>query len=265
MSQQGEHAGERIHPTAVVDPDARLDPTVSVGPHAHIGPGVEIGAGTRIGPHAVIQGPTRIGRDNHIHAHACLGGAPQDISYRGEPTRLEIGDGNTIREFVSMHRASTKEEGVTRVGSGGFFMAYSHVAHDCIVGDGVVMANNAIIGGHVHVGNRVNIGAMSAVHQFVRIGSHAMIGGGSIILMDVAPYMTASGNRARLYGLNRRGLKRANFPAETIQELQRAYRLVFRSGLSLAEALERLREQAGSTEVQSLLTFLETSRRGVLR
>lgn len=265
MSQQARHAGERIHPTAVVDPDARLDPSVSVGPHAHIGPDVEIGAGTRIGPHAVIQGPTRIGRDNHIHAHACLGDAPQDISYRGEPTRLEIGDGNTIREFVSMHRASTKEEGVTRVGSGGFFMAYSHVAHDCVVGDGVVMANNAIIGGHVHVGNRVNIGAMSAVHQFVHIGDYAMIGGGSIILMDVAPFMTASGNRARLYGLNRRGLKRADFPAETIQALQRAYRLVFRSGLPLRTALERLRENAGSAEVQSLLAFLETSRRGVLR
>lgn len=265
MSQQGKHAGERIHSTAVVDPDARLDPTVSVDAQAYIGPGVEIGAGTRVGPQAVILGPTRIGQNNRIHAKACLGDAPQDLSYRDEETFLEVGDNNVIREFVTMHRASTKEEGVTRVGNDNLFMAYSHVAHDCRIGNNVTLANLVSLAGHVHVGDRVNIGGSTAVHQFVHIGDYAMIGGGSIILLDVPPFVMAAGNRAHLYGLNRRGLKRAGFSPEAVRSLNRAYRLLFRSGLPLAEALERLREEVPGTGTETLITFLKNSNRGVTR
>lgn len=255
----------RIHPTAIVDRSARLDTRVIVGPHAHIGPDVEIDAGTTVGPHAVILGPTRIGRNNRIHAHACLGDAPQDKGYRGEPTRLEIGDDNVIREFVSMHRASTKEDGVTRVGSGGFFMVFSHFGHDCQVGDGVTLANGANVGGHVHIGDNANIAGMCAVHQFVHIGTHAMIGGGSIILKDVPPYMMASGNRARLYGLNRRGLTRAGFSAEVIRELEQARRLLFRSGRPFRQACEELARGEPCAEVKTLLAFMENASRGVMR
>lgn len=260
MSQQA-----LIHPTAVIDRDAALDSSVRVGAQAYIGPGVEIGAGTTVGPLAVIQGPTRIGRDNRIHAHACLGDAPQDHGYQGEATRLEIGDGNTLREFVTMHRASTKEDGVTRVGNGGMFMAYSHVAHDGQIGDHVTFANGVSLAGHVHVGDHANIGGSTAAHQFVHIGAYAMVGGGSILLKDVPPFVMASGNRARLYGLNRRGLKRAGFDADTLRELDRAYRLLFRSGLPRAEAMAQVQAMSPGTQVQSLITFMEHSTRGVTR
>lgn len=254
-----------IHPSAVIDSAAQLDCDVHIGPQAFIGAGVEIGAGSRIGPHAVIQGPTRIGRDNRIHAHACLGDAPQDLGYADEPTRLEIGDGNTIREFVTLHRASTKEQWVTRLGDNNMLMAYSHVAHDGQIGNNVVMANGVSLAGHVHVGDRANIGGSVAVHQFVHIGNHAMVGGGSVLLKDVPPYVMAAGNRARLYGLNQRGLKRAGFSPESVRELNQAYRTLFRSGLRLTEALEQLRESDPGSEVQSLITFLTHSKRGVIR
>lgn len=255
-----------IHPTATVDGAARLDATVRVEANAYIGPGVEIGAGTRVGPHAVVLGPTRIGRDNTVHAHACLGDAPQDKGYAGEPTTLELGDRNVIREFVTMHRGTTEDTGRTRVGSDGFFMAYSHVAHDCRVGDGVVMANGVTLGGHVEVGDRANLGGLCAIHQFVRIGRNVMLGGGSIVRKDIPPFAMASGNRASLHGLNRRGLERAGLPAETITALRRAYRTLFRSGLRLEDALRALRESGSPTpEVVELIEFLEHSRRGVTR
>lgn len=254
-----------IHPTAAVDPGARLGEGVHIAAYAVIGADVEIGAHTHVGPHAVITGPTRIGEHNRIHAHACLGGPPQDLAYRDEPTRLEIGSGNTIREFVTMHRGSTKDRGETRVGSQALFMAYSHVAHDCEVGDSVIMANGATLGGHVQVGDRANLAGLVAVHQFVRIGRHAMIGGGSIVVKDVPPFTMAAGNHACLRGLNRRGLQRAQFPLESTQALKQAYRLLFRSGLGLEQACASLRETALAPEVEELLEFMTGSKRGVMR
>ncbi len=257
--------GPVVAPTASVDADASLGAGVRVEPHAFIGPDVEIGEGTFVGPHAVIQGPSRIGCNNRIQAHACLGGPPQDMGWQGEPTRLEIGDANFIGEFVSMHRASTKEEGVTRVGSHGFFMAYSHFAHDCQVGDHVVLANSAHIGGHVHIGDCANIAGGTVVHQFVHIGEYAMVGGGTLLVKDAPPYMNVTGNRARLFGLNRRGLQRAGFPADTIRMLQQAHRVVFRSGLTLRQALDELKAMESSRELQVLIDALEHSNRGVTR
>ncbi|MDZ7809454.1 MAG: acyl-ACP--UDP-N-acetylglucosamine O-acyltransferase [Arhodomonas sp.] len=256
-----------IHATATVDAHAELEPDVVVGAGAVIGEDVRIGTGTRVGPLAVILGPTRIGRDNTIHAHACLGDAPQDLAYRGEPTRLEIGDGNHFREFVTVHRGSTKDEGVTRIGDDNLLMAYSHVGHDCRVGSGITMANCATLAGHVSVGDHANIAGLSAIHQFARVGCHAMLGGGTIAVMDIPPYTMASGNHARLYGLNRRGLRRAGMAEAVITALRRAYRLLFRSGLGRAEAIAEVRRQGWdrTPEVAHLLGFLESSRRGVTR
>ena len=265
MSRQTVKDPGRIHPSAVVDPNAQLHESVTVGPQACIGADVEVGEGTTIGAHAVLQGPLRIGRDNSIHAHVCLGDAPQDSGYDGEPTRLEIGDGNTFREFVSIHRGSTKDEGVTRVGNHNLFMNYCHLAHDGQMGDNVSLANCVQIGGHVHVGNRVNIGGVTAVHQFARIGDYTMIGGGSVVLKDIPPFAMASGNKLRLYGLNRRGLQRAGFSTESIRDIKHAYHLLFRAGLPLAEALEQLRSSSPGDEVQGLIRFIEESERGVTR
>lgn len=255
----------RIHPTAVIDPGAELHESVTVGPKACIGPDVVVGQGTSIGAHAVLQGPMRMGGDNRVHAHVCLGDAPQDHSYNGEPTRLEIGDDNTFREFVSIHRASTKEDGVTRVGNHNLFMNYCHLAHDGQMGDHVSLANCVQIGGHVHVGDRVNIGGVTAVHQFARIGDYAMIGGGSVVLKDIPPYAMASGNKLRLYHLNRRGLQRAGFSREAISEIKQAYHILFRAGLTLAEALEQVRASSPGAEVQHLIRFIEASERGITR
>ena len=254
-----------IHPSAIVDPDARLGPGVRVGPYAVIGAGVEIGAATVVGPHATILGPTRIGRANRIHGHACLGDAPQDLGYRDQPTRLEIGDRNVIREFVTLHRGTDKGGGVTRVGSDCMFMTYSHVAHDCQVGDGVILANSVNVGGHVIIEDKVNIGGLCAIHQFVRLGRHAMIGGGSIVVLDIPPFMLACGNHARLFGLNRRGLRRAGFSEESIEALKHAHRLLYRSGLSLAAACQRVREERPTPETAQLLSFVQQSKRGLTR
>lgn len=265
MSRQSPSHHGRIHPTAVVDPDAELHDSVTVGPQAYIGPGVEISEGTTIGAQAVLQGPMHIGCDNNIHAHVCLGDAPQESSYDGEATRLDIGDGNTFREFVSIHRGSTKDEGVTRVGNHNLFMNYSHLAHDGQMGDQVSLANCVQIGGHVHVGDHVNIGGLCAVHQFARIGDYAMIGGGSVVLKDIPPFAMASGNKLRLYNLNRRGLQRAGFSADTIRELNQAYRTLFRADLPLTEALQQVRASSPGDEVLSLIRFIENSERGVAR
>ncbi|MCC5856904.1 MAG: acyl-ACP--UDP-N-acetylglucosamine O-acyltransferase [Ectothiorhodospiraceae bacterium] len=256
-----------IHESARIDVKARLGDDVRVGPFAYIGPDVQVDDGCVIGPHVVIEGPTRIGRDNRIGPHAVLGQPPQDTSYRGEPTRLEIGERNTIREFVTIHRASTKEDLVTRVGSDNMFMAYSHIGHDCRVGNHVTLANAATLAGHVTVEDHVIIAGLCAIHQFARIGAYAMLGGGTMASMDIPPYAMASGNHAKLYGLNRRGLQRNGFNGEEIRQLRKAYRLLFQSGLRLEQALERIAddETLDSPRVDYLLAFIRHSKRGITR
>lgn len=256
-----------IHPTAVIDPDAHLGERVAVGPYACIGAGVVLGDGCSVGAHAILEGPTTLGENNRIGPHAILGTAPQDLGYSDEPTRLEIGHGNTIRELVTIHRGTPKERGVTTVGDHNLFMAYSHVGHDCIVGDHVVMANGATLAGHVTVENWVNIAGLCAIHQFARIGEYAMLGGGTMAPMDIPPYAMASGNHARLYGLNRRALKRAGFESGAVQALRTAYRMLFKSGLRLEDALTRIeQEEALATEqVRHLVAFIRGSKRGITR
>ncbi len=256
-----------IHASASIDPNARLGEGVHVGAFVYIGPDVEIGDGTVIGPHAVIEGPTRLGRDNRIGPHAVLGQPPQDTSYAGEPTRLEIGNRNDIREFVTIHRASTKEDQVTRVGSDNMFMAYSHIGHDCIVGDHVTMANGATLAGHVTVEDHVIIAGLCAIHQFARIGMFAMLGGGTMAPKDIPPYAMASGNHAKLYGLNRRGLQRNGFSGEEIRQVRQAYRILFQSALRLEQALERIEDDTSldSARVAHLVRFIRDSKRGVTR
>jgi len=256
-----------IHETATVHPEARLSEHVSVDAYAVIGAGVSIGEGSSIGAHAVIQGPTRVGRDNSIGPHAVLGTAPQDRAYRGEQTRLEIGDRNTIREFATIHRATTKEDWVTRIGNDNFFMAYSHVGHDCVVGNHVTMANGATLAGHVLVEDHVNIAGLCAIHQFARIGAYAMLGGGTMAPMDIPPYAMASGNHARLFGLNRRGLKRQGFSTGELAQLRTAYRLLFASGLRLEQALDAITNDPAlkGPRVDHLVTFIRASKRGITR
>lgn len=258
---------QMIHATASIDAKARLGNGVQVGAFAYIGPDVEIGDHCMIGHHVVIEGPTRLGRDNRIAPHAVLGQPPQDTSYRGEPTRLEIGDRNDIREFVTMHRASTKEDQVTRIGSDNLFMAYSHIGHDCIVGNHVTMANAATLAGHVTVEDHVIIAGLCAIHQFARIGRFAMLGGGTMAPMDITPYAMASGNHARLYGINRRGLQRNGFTPEEIRQVRRAYRLLFQSGLRLEQALEQITDdpELQGPRVGYLVDFIRHSRRGITR
>lgn len=256
-----------IHPAAVVDPRAELGAGVEVGPGAVIGPWVRIGAGSRVGAHAVLDGHLVLGEDNHVFPHAVLGTPPQDIKYRDEPTRLEIGDRNLIREFVTVHRGTPHGGGVTRIGSDVFLMAYTHVAHDNLVGDHAVVANSVQIAGHVVLGEHAVVGGCSAIHQFVRLGPHAFIGGGSVVVMDVPPFCKATGNRARLHGLNSIGLGRRGYSAEDIRSLKRAYRLAFQSDLLVEEAAERIEREIGSSCSAALVLadFLRTSRRGLTR
>jgi len=253
-----------VHPTAVLDPGARLGRDVRVGPFAVIGPGVEVGCGTRIGPHAVLERDTRLGERCEVGAGAVLGADPQDVSYRGEPTRLEIGHDTRIREYATLHRGTTAS-GRTVVGSCCYLMTYVHVAHDCVIEDGVVIANGVQLGGHVHVEAYANIGGLTPVHQFVRIGRHAFVGGGSRVPQDVPPYARAAGNPIKLYGINRVGLDRAGLPADVQAVLKHAFRLLFNSHLTTSEAAERLRIEHGDVpEVTRLLDFVASSRRGVL-
>ncbi len=255
-----------IHPTAVVDPGAKLAEDVAVGPYTVIDGEVEVGEGTAIGSHNVITGRTRIGRANRIFHFCSIGEANQDKKYKGEPTGLEIGDGNTIREFATINRGTVQDAGVTRLGSDNWIMAYVHIAHDCQVGSHTVFANLTTLGGHVHVGDYAVLGGHSAFHQFVKVGAHAMVGGGSIVLQDVAPYVTVGGSPIATHGINAEGLKRRGFTPEAIAGLKRAYRTLFKSGLTLADARAELARQAGtSPEVKALLDFLDTSTRGLLR
>jgi UDP-N-acetylglucosamine acyltransferase len=262
----------QVHPTAIVDAAAELAADVQVGPYAVVGAGVRIGAGTRIGAHCVIEGPTTIGRDNVIHPHASLGGAPQDMKYRGEPTALEIGDRNTIREFVTFNRGTVQDVGVTRLGDDNWVMAYVHIAHDCQVGHHVTLANNATLAGHVHVGDWVVVGGLTGVHQFCHVGAHAFLGFASHVSQDVPPYMTVAGNPLAVHGFNAEGLRRRGYSAERIAQVKQMHRLLYRKGLTLEQAkaeIEALRAQAGdadaAADVQRLLDFLAASTRGIVR
>ncbi|HEY3588308.1 MAG TPA: acyl-ACP--UDP-N-acetylglucosamine O-acyltransferase [Myxococcaceae bacterium] len=255
-----------VHPTAIVAPGAKLHATVEVGPYAVIGPQVEIGAGTMVGPHAVIEGRTRLGERNRVFQFASVGAQPQDLKYAGEDSALEIGNENLIREFTTLHKGTTGGGGVTRIGNRNLFMAYAHVAHDCQVGNGCVLANAATLGGHVEIGDHVILGGLAAVHQFTRIGQHAFVAGGAMVVMDVAPFCTAQGDRAELTGINSIGLARHGFSEEQIVRVKEAYRILFRSKLPLEKAVERIRTEHGDQpEIKALLTFVTTSQRGLTR
>jgi UDP-N-acetylglucosamine acyltransferase len=256
-----------IDPTAIVSSDAVLAPDVTVGAYSVIGPHVTIGAGTIIGPFMRIEGPTQIGERNQFVGHASIGTPPQDFKYRGERTELRIGNDNLFREFVTVNRGTVGGGGITTIGSHGFFMAYSHVAHDGHVGDHTIFANNATLAGHVEVGDHATIGAFSAVHQFCRVGDHAFIGGGSICTQDVLPYVKTVGNRpARTYGVNNIGLQRKGFTADTIEALQRAYKILTRGKMLLHDALEKIETDLGfHAEVRYFVEFVRASKRGVIR
>ena len=256
----------RIHPTALVDPGARIAHDVEIGPYAVIGADVEIGAGTRIGPHTVVTGHTRLGENNVVSQFVSLGDAPQDKKYGGEPTRLEIGNNNTIREFCTLNRGTVQDAGVTRIGDENWIMAYAHVAHDCQIGSRTIFANNAQLAGHVHVQDDAMLGGFTVVHQFVRIGAHSISGMGTILLQDVPPYVKVSGNPARPYGLNVEGLRRRGFSAEAIAALKRAYKTLYRSALTLEEAQRELATLAmDHPEVTRLTEFLAAPNRGIIR
>jgi UDP-N-acetylglucosamine acyltransferase len=256
----------KLHPTAVVHPEAKLHDTVEVGPYAVIGSQVQVGEGTRVGPHAVIEGRTTIGKRNRIFQLSSVGAVPQDLKYAGEDTQLVIGDDNTIREFTTLHIGTSGGGGVTRIGNRNLFMAYSHVAHDCQVGSGCILSNSANIAGHVHLSDHVILGGLSAVHQFTRIGKHAFIAGGAMVAMDVPPYCTAQGDRAELAGLNTVGLTRHGFSEDQVSRIKDAYRILFRSKLGLNEAISKLRaEHGGHVEIDELLQFVAGSTRGITR
>lgn len=255
-----------IHPQAIIDPGARLGKNVQVGPFSVIGADVEIGDDTWVGPHVVINGPTRIGRQNKIYQFTSLGEAPQDLKYAGEPTRLEVGDRNVIREYVTFSRGTVTGAGVTRVGSDNLFMAYVHVAHDCQVGDHTVFANCATLGGHVTVGDHAILGGFTGVHQFCRVGAHCMTGVATVTFKDIPPYLLVYGNTAQPYGLNLRGLKRRGFSEGSIETLKHAYKLLYRSGLRLEEALTQMRGLVPQCpEVGALVSFIDASERGIIR
>ncbi len=255
-----------IDPRAVVSPQADLAPDVTVGPFAVIGPDVTIERGTVVGPHAVVNGPTRIGAECRIYQFASIGDAPQDRKYRGEPTRLEIGDRNVFREYCTVNRGTAHDRGVTTIGSDGLFLASSHVAHDCVIGDHVVFANCASIGGHVEIGDWVQLGGLSAVHQFCKIGPHAFIGGGAMVSRDVPPYVLITGNPAIPHGVNVEGLKRRGFTPDQIRHIREAYRILYRMDLKLEEAVERLTALARERpEIDLLVRFIERCTRSLTR
>ncbi len=256
-----------IHPTAVIDPSATLAADVRVGAFCLIGADVEIGAGTEIGPHCSIHGPTRIGRNNRFIGHAAIGGEPQDKKYKGERTELVIGDDNVIREFVTINRGTAGGGGITTVGNDNWMLAYTHVAHDCHVGDHCVFSNNTTLAGHVTVGDYVIISGFAGAHQFCRIGAHAFLGMGALTNGDVPPFtMVGSDTLGRPRGINSEGLKRRGFDAERIASIKRAYRTLYVAGLPLAEAKVQLAEQAtNSADVKDLLDFIESAERPLLR
>jgi UDP-N-acetylglucosamine acyltransferase len=255
-----------IHPTAIVHPNAVLAPDVEIGAYSIIGEHVEIGEGTVIGPHVVINGHTRIGAHNRIFQFCSLGEIPQDKKYANEPTRLEIGDHNTIREFCTFNLGTAQDVGVTRVGNHNWIMAYVHLAHDCQVGNHTIFANNAQLAGHVEVDDYAILGGFTVVHQFVKIGAHIITGMGTILLQDVPPFVLVSGNPSAPHGINSEGLKRRGFSSASIMAIKRAYKALYKSGLSLAEAQEAIgRQLAEHVELQPLTDFLAKSQRGIVR
>lgn len=255
-----------IHPTAIIHPGAQLGANVSIAPYAVIGEHVCIGDGTTVGAHTVISGHTRIGRDNRIFQFCSLGEIPQDKKYAGEPTRLEIGDRNTIREFCTFNVGTAQDIGVTRVGDDNWIMAYVHLAHDCQVGNHAIFANNASLAGHVIVGDHAILGGFTGVHQFCKIGAHVMTGISSVVFKDIPPYIMAAGQPAAPHGINSEGLKRRGFSAPALAGLKRAYKTLYREGLTLNEAREQLAGQVqGTPEIQLLLDFIAQSERGIIR
>lgn len=251
---------------AIIDPKAKIAANVEIGPWTLIGPDVEIGEGTWVASHVVIRGPTKIGKDNKIFQFATLGEGSPDKKYGGEPTLLEIGDRNIFRECCTIHRGTVQGGGVTKIGNDNLFMAYTHVAHDCTIGNQVVFSNNASVAGHVQVGNYANLGGMAGVHQFCSIGEHSFAAGGSIIIKDIPPFITVAGHPAEVYGLNTVGLERHGFTSNTIAALKRAYKIIFRESLTLQDAISELRLMTEETpEIQTLINFLSNSTRGIVR
>ena len=253
-----------IHETAIVDASAVIAEDVEIGAYSVIGADVEIASGTFIGPHVVIMGPSKIGRDNRIYQFSSIGDAPQDKKYQGERTRLQLGDRNVIREFVTLNRGTDEGNGVTLIGSDNLFMAYSHVAHDCVVGDHTVFANAASLSGHVEVGDFAILGGFTSVHQFTQIGARAFCGLGSVVTQDIPPFSTAAGNRARVVGINKEGLKRRGFSAEVIRALHKSFRELLKSKGSKQDAFENLRPLCEKhPEVQEFVNFVKHSKRGI--
>jgi len=255
-----------IDPKAVIDPAAEIDENVTIGPFSVIGPGVRIGAGTNIGSHVVIKGETTIGRDNRFFQFSSIGENPQDKKYAGEVTYLTIGDNNVFREFCTVNRGTTQDGGITSIGSDNLFMAYTHVAHDCHIGDHIIMANAASLGGHVHIGDWAILGGFSVVHQFGRIGAHAFCGMGSVINKDVPPYVMVNGQPVKPHGINSEGLKRRDFSDGQILAIKRAYKTLYTKGLRLSEATEALREMAANeSALVPLIEFIDLSDRTIVR
>lgn len=255
-----------IHATAIIAPGAQIADDVSIGPYSVIGEHVVIGAGSRIGAHAVITGHTRIGQHNQIFHFVSLGEAPQDKKYAGEPTRLEIGDHNVIREFCTFNTGTVQQQGVTTIGSHNWIMAYVHIAHDCVIGDHTIFANNASLAGHVEIGDWAILGGFTGVHQFCKVGAHVMTGISSVVFKDIPPFIMAAGQPAAPHGLNSEGLKRRGFSADTLSVLKRAYKTLYRDGNTLAEAQQILQADAAKhTEIRQLLEFLASAERGIIR
>jgi UDP-N-acetylglucosamine acyltransferase len=266
-----------IHSSAIIDSLAQIDPTAEIGPYAIIGPHVSIGARTKVGSHTVIEGHTSIGEDNVISHFSSLGGVPQDMKYRGEPTKLIIGNRNTIREFTTIHTGTVQDRGVTQIGDDNWIMAYVHIAHDCVVGNHTIFSSNAQIAGHVMIEDWAILGGMSGVHQFVRIGQHAMLGGASALVQDIPPFVIAAGDKAQPHGLNAEGLKRRGFSADAIAALRHAYRILYKDGLTFEEAKlaisdmkkngfegNALSEEA-EQKLDIFLKFISASTRGIIR
>lgn len=256
----------KIESGAVVSGNALIHETAEISHFAVIGDDVEIGEGTYVGPYTMINGPTKIGKNNRFEGYVSVGAPPQDLKYKGEKTKLEIGDGNVFREFVTLNRGTTGGGGITRIGSHNLLMAYCHVAHDCQVGDYVVMGNLATLAGHVHVEDRVIIGGLSGIHQFTKIGAFSILGGGSMTGLDILPYAKAQGNRAKIYGLNTIGLKRNGFTDETIKAIGDAYRIILKKGLMLKDAIEKVESKYKDVpEVMRIINFINATERGIAR
>jgi UDP-N-acetylglucosamine acyltransferase len=256
----------KIHPTAIIDPKAELDSSVEIGAYTTVGAGVRVGADTRIGSHVVLEGPTTIGKHNQIFQFSSLGARPQDKKYRDEPTTLEIGDNNTIREFCTFNRGTIQDKGTTKIGNDNWIMAYVHIAHDCVIGNNTIMANNSSLAGHVDIHDFAILGGFTLIHQFCKVGAHVITAVGSVVFKDIPPYITASGYDAQPHGINSEGLKRRGFSPESILEIKRAYKVLYRNSLTLEEAKLELASMKGRCSEIGLLTdFLDISTRGIIR